>query len=308
MRPTPATRFSARRLFLCAVLTLAPLSRAIAEEGTMAWLAWQGRETDGWDFAATAPVAGAQDGQVTYAYSARRTTGEGERRGRLEVSLFGHRVKALLRDEHGKEVRAYDGSLGPEGRVVFGQAWDVGTSGPGAETRVPWWATTETAPIGMPARPLDLNAASVAELEARGLSPAGARTIVQGRLLTPYETSAEALEAPGLTAADLEVLRRRPDAEPPDPGKEAHAEGKLHPADLRVTLNLVGAPLSDALDLIRSQTGVTLRVDPGVEVERTFSVKGMEMSLEEALDFLLMGSGCTWRVDGDGIVIERRAK
>ncbi len=313
MRPTTATRLDAHRLLLCAVLALAPLPQAAAEEGTNKWLAWQGRESDGWDFTATSPVEGGKDGEVTYTYAARRTTGEGQRRGKLEVFLFGHRLKALLRDEHGKEFRAYDGSLGPEGRVVFGQAWDVGTSGPGAETRVPWWATTETAAIGKTVGPLDVNTASVADLVARGLSPEGARTIVQGRLVTLYENSDEALEAPGLAAADKEALRRKPDADPghPNPGTGSRTATEIHPAELRVTLDLDGATLADALDLLRSQTKVTIRVAPTAAIgegEPTYSVKGIEMSLADSLELLLVASGRTWRVEGDAIVIEQAAK
>jgi hypothetical protein len=167
---------------------------------------WRGRTSDGWDFTLSAPRPGEDAETTVFDYRASALEGAEESTGRLEVTRRGGRLLAVLRGADGGLVRGMDGYTTPDGRLAFGTAWRRADAGPASEDLLRWWATIE-APVPLASSPLDLNRATVGELEAAGLSPRAARSVVQGALWAPFSSVAEAMEAPGLTAGEQAVLR-----------------------------------------------------------------------------------------------------
>jgi hypothetical protein len=195
---------------LLAVLALAAQARAALAPSSASpaprdpGAAWAGGEADGWDLLATRQGPGA-DGAVLYSYEASGPGGK-TRRGTLEVTSGPRHVKAALLGPTGALLRAYDGTFSEDGRVVTGDVWEItadGTRGP----RLAFWATVESSARGTaPPPPLELNRASVLELERAGLSGRSARMVVLARLLQPFRAAAEAAAAPELSAAEKKLL------------------------------------------------------------------------------------------------------
>lgn len=178
-----------------------------------AWpAAIHGAEADGWDFTLASPTRTA-DG-LAYAYAAERAAGANRRpaarrTGTARLSFQNHRVKWELTDGQGRLLRMYEGTAPPGGAFFYGAAWDPPDSGPESDHLVGWWGTPErTATVAAPAT-LDLNRATVAQLMAAGISPAGARTLVGARIISGgFADFEDALQAPGLTDDEKARLRR----------------------------------------------------------------------------------------------------
>jgi hypothetical protein len=160
--------------------------------------AWSGREGDGWDFVLSHPRSLAKD-RIAYRYTAQHMRSGRMRKGEMHVTVFGRHMKAELVDARGRVRRGYDGTFSEDGSLAWGSCWPRPESSPGGPKRYGWWATIENTPsIAAPAT-LSLNRASVAQLEAVGLSGRSARTLVEGRVLgRSYRSVEEALSAPGL--------------------------------------------------------------------------------------------------------------
>ena len=189
------------------LLALAPSDAGVTAAPLLVpGVAWLGREWlgSGWDFVAVASEAMA-DRAIRYRFEASPVRGAGQRRGVLEVRLVGRRLRAVLRMPDRPTARIYDATtILAEGRAfAIGDAWDEDEP----RVRAPFWATLERVIPQGPQR-VALNQASVAQLEALGLSPRSARTIAEGRIVwRPYKSVDEAVGAPDLTVAEREVLR-----------------------------------------------------------------------------------------------------
>lgn len=168
--------------------------------------AWSGRDGEGWDFVLYQPRSPGKD-HLSFKYAAQHSRSGCIRMGKMEVSLFGRHLKAELLDERGRVRRGYDGTISEDGALVWGSCWPLPDSSSAGPSRYGWWATIERKlPFPIPST-LALNLASVAQLEAAGLSGRSARTLVEGRELgMPYRSIAEAAKAPGLMKEERKIL------------------------------------------------------------------------------------------------------
>ena len=133
----------------------------------------------------------------------------------FDVTVFGNH---LLADKKAwtpmgpTHVAHYEGTISPDSTFVYGilrYLYEKDGKSKAVE-RVPWWATIEETDQITPPSEVDLNTASVMQLQAIGLSPASARTIAEGRIVWGfYKSLEESLEAPGLTEDEKDILRRR---------------------------------------------------------------------------------------------------
>lgn len=178
-------------------------------------LAWQGREWQGtpadpalpvWDFIMYSP-RWVDDQTIAYQYEASRTRSTAERKGTLEIETWNLRFRGVLREEPGSARRVYEGNLLVEGErfLAIGATWVVGAKGP----RARFWATVE---MRMPKAPdrIDYNRTSVGVLEACGISPESARTIVHRRVIGGgFGDLSEVLSLPGLNDLERAILRQR---------------------------------------------------------------------------------------------------
>ena len=171
--------------------------------------AWSGREGDGWDFVLYQPVIEAEK-SVLYRYAAQHARSGRIRSGQMRVTIFGNHLKAELLDSAGQVRRGYDGTLSDDGTIAWGSSWPRPESSPAGPERYGWWATIEKRlPFAAPAS-IDLNHATVAQLEALGLSGRSARTLVEGRVLGgPYRSVQEATGAPGLMVQERKIVEGR---------------------------------------------------------------------------------------------------
>lgn len=173
-------------------------------------VAWHGRYSEEgrvWDLTALEPRE-LSSGATRYEWTERMVGGDAIRRRSVEVSAFGAHLKGTLFDENGEPLRAIEGTIRPDGKFALAEGVFWNADHP--RERVSWWATFETASALSPSDRIDLNRASVAELEASGFSSSSARDIVEGRLsFGRYFSVDEALEAPRLAAGEREILSSR---------------------------------------------------------------------------------------------------
>ena len=131
--------------------------------------------------------------------------------GEVKLAMFSHRFNGLTRGKNGL-IRWFEGIFSSDGTMVCGSTWiiDESNSSTAPPDRVLWWATLESNGNISPIDRVDLNLATVGQLEELGISIMGARSVVEGRLLLKtFKSIAVVLKGPDLTARDKQIIRSR---------------------------------------------------------------------------------------------------
>ena len=179
-----------------AIVALLLAFSAGAQEGDRLGSTWHGTDDDQWDFR----MVRERDNEFSWEATHR---GNGRsNRGNVVVDLFRRKLK--LARTIGGFLTICDGMFSGDSKFVSGVCY-------GSQGETYWWATIQRGDLGARPGKVNINTATVAELEGwLGLEPAVARRIIESKLrLGAFSNPSNLLEGRILSPDVYESIRTR---------------------------------------------------------------------------------------------------